>query len=114
MLAPATGVGLAVCTFVACAQESPRPAGQPGGAPAPGQVRPFDAVADAQTPRAVPATRPEQQKNAHDQSDVFEAAKSPRSSRVFETQPQKGEVQGFDFYRDPLDAKRPMQPPEYR
>jgi cytochrome c peroxidase len=114
MLAPAGGVGLAVCTFVACAQEAPpRTGGQPAGrAPAAGQVRPFDAVADAQTPRAVPATRPEQQKSAHDQSDAFEAAKAPKSSRAFQTQPDQGEGKGFDFYRDPLNAARPMQPPD--
>src|SRR3954465_1639645 len=69
-----------------------------------------DAVQDAQTPRDVPQTRPEQQKNEHDRSDVFNPAKAPRSSSALENQPQKGEIQGFDFARDPLDSKRPMQP----
>jgi cytochrome c peroxidase len=71
-----------------------------------------DAVQDAQTPRQVPVTRPEQQKTEHDRSDAFNPAKAPRSSTALESQPQKGEVQGFDFARDPLDAKRPMQPAE--
>ena len=26
--------------------------------------------------------------------------------------PDDGEVRGFDFYRDPLNAKKPMQTPE--
>jgi len=68
-----------------------------------------DAVQDAQTPRDVPANRPEQQKTEHDRSDAFNPAKAPRSSTALESQPQKGEIQGFDFARDPLDAKRPMQ-----
>src|SRR4051812_17065971 len=71
-----------------------------------------DAVAEAQTPRNVPANRPEQQKTEHDRSDVFGSSKAPRSSTALESQPQKGEVQGFDFYRDPLDAKRPGQSPD--
>jgi len=71
-----------------------------------------DAVQEAQTPRNVQATRPEQQKTQHDRSDVFNSANAPRSSTALESQPQKGEVQGFDFYRDPLDAKRPGQSPD--
>jgi cytochrome c peroxidase len=71
-----------------------------------------DAVAEAQTQRNVPANRPEQQKTEHDRSDVFGSSKAPRSSTALESQPQKGEVQGFDFYRDPLDAKRPGQSPD--
>ena len=73
---------------------------------------PHDAVAEAQMPRDVPATRPEQRKTAHDRSDVFEATDAEASSSAFEGQPQKGQVTGFDFYRDPLDAKKPMQTAE--
>ena len=90
----------------ALAQDQNRQRGDAG--PKPGVVQ--DAITDAQTPRDVQATRPEQQKTAHDRSDVFNPAKAPRSSTALESQPQKGEVQGFDFSRDPLDAKRPMQP----
>ena len=68
-----------------------------------------DAVAEAQTPRDVQATRPEQQKTPHDRSDAFNPAKAPKSSTALESQPDKGEVRGFDFSRDPLNAKRPMQ-----
>ena len=35
-----------------------------------------DAVLNAQTVREVPATRPEQKKNEHDRSDVFDAGLS--------------------------------------
>src|SRR5687768_18338547 len=80
----------------ALAQDQNRPRGDAG--PKPGVVQ--DAIADAQTPRDAAATRPEQQKTAHDKSDVFNPAKAPRSSTALESQPQKGEVQGFDFSRD--------------
>lgn len=71
-----------------------------------------DAVAQAQQPSPVKATRPEQQKNAHDNSDVFDPAKAPASSPVFQSQPKQGKVSGFDFARDPLNADRPGQPAE--
>src|SRR5262249_7001655 len=67
------------------------------------------AVVAAQAPNAVQATRPEQQKTAHDQSDVFAAAKAPAKSAAFMAQPENGQILGFDFYRDPLNAKRPME-----
>jgi cytochrome c peroxidase len=70
---------------------------------------PRDAVSEAQTPRAVPAERPEQKKSDHDRSDRFAAPKAMPSSPAFDNQPEKGQIQGFDFYRDPLGAKRPMQ-----
>ena len=70
---------------------------------------PFDAIQDAQTPREIPLERPEQKKNAHDLSDVFSATKAEPSSTAFKDQPEQGQTQGFDFYRDPLDAKKPMQ-----
>ncbi|HEX4797105.1 MAG TPA: hypothetical protein VH370_25155 [Humisphaera sp.] len=68
-----------------------------------------DAVQEAQTPRAVPATRPEQQATEHDRSNVFAADQAPPSSTAFKAQPDEGEVRGFEFYRDPLNAKKPMQ-----
>jgi cytochrome c peroxidase len=70
---------------------------------------PADAVAAAQTPNAVQPTRPEQQKTAHDQSGVFSADQAPASSSAFANQPEKGRILGFDFYRDPLNAKKPME-----
>ena len=71
-----------------------------------------DAVQDAQTPRQVESKRPEQQKNSHDQSDIFGGSNAPPSSTALQSQPDEGKMLGFDFARDPLNAKRPMQPPE--
>jgi cytochrome c peroxidase len=71
-----------------------------------------DAVQEAQTPRQVQSTRPEQQQTPHDQSDIFAGPSAPPSSPVLETQPDQGKMLGFDFARDPLDAKQPMQTPE--
>ena len=70
---------------------------------------PKDATAEAQTTREVAADRPEQKKSAHDRSDAFAATGAEPSSSALEDQPQKGQITGFDFYRDPLDAKKPMQ-----
>jgi hypothetical protein len=71
-----------------------------------------DAVTEAQQPSQVKITRPEQQKNPHDNSDVFSPTKASPSSPVFETQPKQGKLSGFDFARDPLNADRPNQSPE--
>jgi cytochrome c peroxidase len=71
-----------------------------------------DAVADSQTPRDVPRTRPEQQKNEHDRTTHFGAENALPASTAFEAQPDQGKVKGFDFYRDPLNAKTPNQSPE--
>jgi cytochrome c peroxidase len=68
---------------------------------------PHDAVTDAQTPREVPAERPEQRKSAHDRSDVFARSKAVPSSEALTNQPQQGRMDGFDFYRDPLGAMKP-------
>jgi cytochrome c peroxidase len=72
------------------------------------QVLP-DAAQEAQTPRTVPTTRPEQQLSERDRSDLFQATKALPSSPAFANQPDQGKVLGFDFFRDPLNAKRPMQ-----
>jgi cytochrome c peroxidase len=70
----------------------------PGPAPSP------DAVAQAQTPsQTAPAP------NTHDRSDVFDAPKALPSSPALADQPDKGQGQGFDFSRDPFNAKKPMQ-----
>src|SRR5271165_4997465 len=61
-----------------------------------------DAIADAQTPKAAPAERPEQQKTAHDLSDIFASSKATPSSGALIDQPEHGGMTGFDFYRDPL------------
>lgn len=67
-----------------------------------------DAVEEAQTPRQVARKRPEQKLSKHDGSDRFKAENAPETS-PFEDQPEKGRVDGFDFYRDPLNAKEPKQ-----
>jgi cytochrome c peroxidase len=63
---------------------------------------PPDAVAEAQAPaRGIPAS-PER-------AGAFDASSAPASSSAFDDQPDKGRATGFDFYRDPLNAERPMQ-----
>lgn len=74
----------------------------------PSHKPPPDAVMEAQTQRDVAQNRPEQQKGSHDQSDLFSATKADPSSPAFKNQPDEGKILGFDFYRDPLDAKKPM------
>jgi cytochrome c peroxidase len=100
ILAVAAGValGLGAQALVVSSQET--------GKKAP--ASPHDAVADAQTPRPVPADRPEQKKSEHDRSDVFQAAKAPALTPALNDQPKGGDITGFDFYRDPLNADKPM------
>jgi hypothetical protein len=50
--------------------------------------------------------------SAHDRSDLFRAPNAKPSSTVFKSQPDEGAVKGFDFYRDPLNSKKPMQDPD--
>ena len=71
-----------------------------------------DAVEEAQTSRPPSSKRVEQQKTQQDQSDIFSGAAAPASSPALENQPDQGKMLGFDFARDPLNAKRPMQPAE--
>ena len=78
------------------------PASRPGVVP--------DAIQEAQTPRTVPAERPEQRQSAHDRSNVFQASQGLPASQALPQQPDQGKILGFDFSRDPLNAKRPMQP----
>lgn len=72
---------------------------------------PHDAVRDAQDQPSPNGRedRPEQHKGNHDRSEMFKAENARPASTAFEEQPEKGKVTGFDFYRDPLDAKKPMQ-----
>jgi hypothetical protein len=55
-----------------------------------------------ETPRQMPSKRPEQQKDSHDQSDIFGGASAPPSSPIFQNQLDQGRMLGFDFARDPL------------
>jgi cytochrome c peroxidase len=74
-----------------------------------GEVKPHDAVAEAETPKPVANNRPESQKSDHDRSDIFRATSAQPASNALGSQPDQGKVLGFEFYRDPLDAKQPMQ-----
>ena len=46
-----------------------------------------DAIEEAQTRREVAATRPEQRKTEHDESELFLPARAPFSSSAFKEQP---------------------------
>ena len=63
---------------------------------------PPDAIAEAQTPKEAPVERPEQKKTAHDLSDVFNPSNAVPSSEALTNQQDRGQMLGFDFYRDPL------------
>ena len=51
--------------------------------------------------------RPEQKKTAHDLSDVFNPSNAVPSSEALTNQQDRGQMNGFDFYRDLLGATRP-------
>jgi cytochrome c peroxidase len=72
----------------------------------------LDAVVRAQEPTPIQMKRPEQQKTAHDNSNVFDESHAQPSSPAFRNQPGEGKVSGFDFYRDPLNADRPYENPD--
>jgi len=92
--------GLSACL----AQVAREPA--PPAAPA---TRPADVVQDFLTTQPAPATRPESQRNEHDRSGVFAPDAAPHASTALPQQPDKGQMEGFDFSRDPLGAKKPKQ-----
>src|SRR6202047_1582832 len=66
-----------------------------------------DAIAVAQTPKEAPMERPEQKKTAHDLSDVFNSNNALPSSEALIDQQDRGQMLGFEFYRDPLGAMKP-------
>ena len=66
-----------------------------------------DAIAAAQTSKEAPMERPEQKKTAHDLSDVFNPSNALPSSEALIDQQDRGQMLGFDFYRDPLGALKP-------
>src|SRR5262245_27238392 len=73
---------------------------------------PHDAVAEAQEARPVPIERPEQRKGPYDHSELFEAQHAKPSSPAFRSQLRGGKTSGFDFYRDPLNAEKPLVEPD--
>ena len=80
--------------------------GRGQGTVPPRPAAPGDAVQQAQTPQAVPPTRPEQRKTQHDQQDP---GKTAPPAAATDTQPDQGQGLGFDFARDPFNAKRPTR-----
>jgi cytochrome c peroxidase len=68
-----------------------------------GAAAPFDAVAQAQAPARGVAPSPP------DASKALDAGSAPPSSEAFADQPDGGKATGFDFARDPLNAKKPME-----
>jgi cytochrome c peroxidase len=104
-LGPVATLGLLTAAAVLALAASSRATGQPPGGPAP----PHDAVADAQTPRQAPTERPEQKASEHDSKTRFAAPEAQPSSTALPGQPEGGQIKGFDFYRDPLNAAKPMQ-----
>lgn len=68
-----------------------------------------DPALEATTPRQVKGNRPEQALTPHDEADIYGGPKAMHESPAFLDQPDDGEARGFDFARDPLNAKEPMQ-----
>src|SRR4029077_19201034 len=66
-----------------------------------------DAIAAAQTSKEAPMERPEQKKTAHDLSDVFNPSNALPTSEALIDQQDRGQMLGFDFYRDPLGSMKP-------
>src|SRR5262245_37131506 len=66
-----------------------------------------DAIAQAQTQRAVGGNRPEQRKTPHDQSNIFGSGVAQPTSSALKGQVHQGQYPGFDLYRDPIGATRP-------
>jgi cytochrome c peroxidase len=95
--------GLVLALSGSAAQQAPsRAASEP-------RLRP-DAVEEAQAaPRPLLQPRLEQQPGDADRPERFAPGAARPSSPAFASQPDGGRITGFDFYRDPLNAKRPMQ-----
>jgi cytochrome c peroxidase len=84
-------------------------AGRPAAGTVPGAAAPSaDAVQNAQAVRQGTVKRAEQQLTDHDKSEIFKASNAPPSNAALKAQPDEGQVKGFDFFRDPLNAKAPM------
>ncbi len=97
-----------VAALFACAAEAQRSTNQPAN-----RRQPLpDAVEEAQTPRLLEQRRVEQKKTERDDPSIFAATNATPSSTAFKQQPDEGKILGFEFYRDPLNSKRPMQSPD--
>ena len=80
--------------------------------PEPPKAPPPDAVQAAQTTQHVAEKRPEQHMTAHDRSDEFKGPEAPLPRPPSKRSPTRAQVLGFDFARDPLNSKKPMQSAE--
>lgn len=108
----AVSIAMAAAAYSGTADAQARAQAQAPSAPAskPAQNACVDAAQEAQISRCVPIQRPEQQKSPHDlDAALFQAAHAQYASPAIASQPDKGQVLGFDFYRDPLNAKQPGQ-----
>ena len=74
-----------------------------------GPAESSDAIMKAQTSPQTVKGKQEGKPNEHDRSDLFLAPKALISSPAFKNQPDEGKILGFDFYRDALNAKKPME-----
>ncbi len=70
---------------------------------------PADAITARELERPSANAPLNNKKTPQDQSDKFSAARAVPSSPAFGNQPEKGQILGFDFFRDPLNAKKPME-----
>ncbi|HEX4996614.1 MAG TPA: cytochrome B6 [Terriglobia bacterium] len=55
--------------------------------------------------------RPEETRTPHDESEVFRAVNAEPASEAIRNQPGEGRINGFDFFRDPLNAPYPRIDP---
>ncbi len=67
---------------------------------------------EAQLSVAQERTRPEQKLSEHDRAGEAPALRNAPSSGALQSQPDGGSIKGFDFARDPLNAKTPGQNPD--
>jgi cytochrome c peroxidase len=88
----------AAAVFVISASVEGQRTSAPGGA-----AVPVDAVAQAQAPAQGLTSAPP------DASKAFDGSNALPSSDAFSDQPDHGKATGFDFARDPLNAKKPME-----
>jgi hypothetical protein len=99
------GAGLSICIMLLTLHNA---SGQTAERRAQGSPPPADAVAEAQTPRVVPGTRPEQRQTAHDRSAGFGAPDAPPSSpRHWPSNPSRGKSRAFTSTVIPLTLSNP-------
>ncbi|MBX9655931.1 cytochrome B6 [bacterium] len=67
-----------------------------------------DAASDAQSVQKVPMERTEQKISEHDNGVAKSSGEPAPLSESFKSQPNEGQMKGFDFARDPLNAPAPF------